>query len=149
MKRRRRFLVLALSLGLAALVLYALPRGPSGFATPADCLDAYLDAGKDGDVARYLSCLAEPLRSEKQRALNTGDLLRSMEDVKAWSRLDPMIVQEAAAEVDVDEVRTSGTCRIRFHLLRSRDGWLIVSVDAPKAVPTPIRYGTHVSEVPD
>jgi hypothetical protein len=148
MKRRRLVFLLVLSLGLAALIVSELPRRPSGFATPADCLDAYRDASKDGDVARYLSCLGEPLRSEKERALNRANLLRTMEDIKGWTRLDP-VVSQSAAYVDVDQVRTSGTARVRIHLQRYGGGWLIVSVDAPKDVPAPVRYGTHVSEVPE
>ena len=150
MKRRRLVLLLVVGLGLAALLVYGPPRRPTGFATPADCLDAYRDASKDGDMARYLRCLGEPLRSEQQRTLDSDALRRRLEDVKGWTRLEP-VIQELSAYVDVDQVRTSGTARVRFHLQRvdQGQGWLIVRVDAPKEVPAPVPYGTHVSEVPD
>jgi hypothetical protein len=50
--------------------------------------------------------------------------------------------------VDVDEVRRGGTRRLRFRLERSGKGWLIVAIGPPQTIPTPIPYGTHISQVP-
>jgi hypothetical protein len=146
MKRRRVLVLLTSAAGLLALALLAPPRPPRGFATPAECLDAYRDACKDGDAAGHLRCLAEPLRSQEQ-ATRPEELTGRMDGVLSWGRGEP-VIDGAKAYVDVDRVKASGTQRIRFHLERSGGGWLIVRIDRPSDVPTPIRPGTPVGDVP-
>ena len=145
MKRRGVLLLAAAILGLAALLRFWPGRPLGEFATPAACLDAFRDACKDGDLNRYLSCLGEPLRSEKAGSLRRADLLAEMEGVTGWTRLEP-IVAGASARVDVDEVKSARTYRRRFRLEQTPRGWLIVAVEPPREVPTPVRYGTHISE---
>ena len=149
MKRRRVVLLLVLTLALMALAV-SWSRRPreTVFATPADCLEALREASTAGDVGRYLSCLDEPLRSEKRRSLRPADLRRDMEGVKGWSQSDP-VVRGSAATVEVDQVRVQGTSRVRFRLERSDRGWLIVGIDRPTEIPPPVRYGTHISEAPE
>jgi hypothetical protein len=149
MKRRRVVLLLVLTLALMALVV-SWSRRPreTVFATPADCLEALREASAAGDVGRYLGCLDEPLRSEKQRSLRPADLQRDMEGVKSWIQLDPE-VQGSTASVEVDRVRAGGTSRIRFRLERSARGWLVVGIDPPKDITPPIPSGTHVSQAPE
>src|SRR5262249_39254045 len=124
MKRRR--LVLILALAVSAMVGYWSMRRPPGDPTPAACLDAYPDALADGDVARYRSCLGEPLRTEK-RSLTSPELRLEMEGLKGWTCLEP-VIEGTTARVDVDQIRPAGTCRVRFHLQRSGRGWLIVGL---------------------
>ena len=149
MKRRRVVLLLVLTLALMALAV-SWSRRPreAVFATPADCLDALREASAAGDVGRYLGCLDEPLRSEKQRSLRPADLRRDLEGVKSWSQLEPE-VQGSTASVEVDKVRAGGTSRVRFRLERSARGWLIVEIDPPKEIMPPVPYGTHVSQAPE
>jgi hypothetical protein len=146
-KRFRIGILAALVVGIV-LVIYASHRGGAAFPSPEACLDAYRDACKDGNWSRYLSCLGEPLRSERQLAATVETLHQEMEGIKSWTRLDP-VVQNTTAYADVDQVRLSGTCRIRFHLQRAGPGWLIVGIDLPLEIPTPIRFGTHVGEGSD
>jgi hypothetical protein len=142
-------LTVALTLALLALAVSRSWRtGPANFATPADCLDALREASAAGDVGRYLGCLGEPLRSQKQRSLRPADLRRDMEGVKSWSQLEPEI-QGTTASVEVDRARASGTSRTRFRLERFGGGWLIVGIDRPQEITPPVRYGTHVSEAPE
>ena len=149
MRRRGVALTLALTLALLALAVCRSGRtGPATFATPADCLDALREASAAGDVERYLNCLGEPLRSQKQRSLSPGDLRRDLEGVKSWSQLEAD-VQGTTATVEVDRARASGTSRTRYRLERSGRGWLIVSVGRPREITPPVRYGTHVSEAPE
>src|SRR5262245_1274105 len=109
MRWRRVVLTLALTLALLALAVFTSWRaGPANFATPADCRDALREASAAGDVGRYLSCLGEPLRSEKQRSLRPEDLRRDMEGVKSWSQLEPE-ARGTTATVEVDKVREGGT----------------------------------------
>lgn len=147
MNRRRLLISLVSTVAVLALILYGSRWSPPGFATPTDCINAYRDACKNGDVARYSRCLAEPLRSTKQPVTQSADLQRQMDGVLSWSQLEP-VIRDATAYVDVDRVKTSGTQRIRFHLERFGKGWLIVRIDEPKDVPTPIRPGTHVGDAP-
>jgi hypothetical protein len=145
MKRMRVAILLALIFGLLlAALFWSRPHPESGFATPGDCLDAYRDACKTGNVGRYLSCLAEPLRSDKGDA-TAEQIRKEMQDVKSWTQLDPEIKHDSAI-IDVDAVRRSGTRRIRFHLARSDGGWLITAIDAPRELPGGIPYGTSATD---
>jgi hypothetical protein len=152
MKRLRMRMVLVLTLAFLALALYWSPRR-AGYATPTECLDRYGEAGRAGDVARYRSCLGEPLRSEMERrfpdAAALAEFLRaSMKDIKSWVQLEPRI-DGSAARVDVEEVRVTGQRRLRFQLARSGKGWLIVGIEQPQEVSPVIPYGTHISKVPE
>lgn len=151
-QRLRAVLVLVVALGLVALAV-RWSAGRRGFATPADCLEAYGAACLAGDVAGYLSCLGEPLRSETRQCFADDQelaewLRQTMKDVKSWTQLLAPVAG-SGAEVDVDEVRASGTRRLRFHLEHSGQGWLIVGIEQPRAVPTAVPYGTHISKVPE
>jgi hypothetical protein len=150
MKRLRVPLLLAVTGGLLAGALY-WSRPQPGFATPADCLEAYREARQSGDVPNYLRCLAEPLRSEvlkttdSERAL-ADSLRRGMKDVKTWVLLPQEETEGTRAILEVDEGRMSGIRRHRFHLARFREGWLIVGIDPPREIPAAIPYGTHISK---
>lgn len=153
MKRFRLVGFLLLTLVVLALAVYWSPR-PAGYATPTECLNAYWEAGQAGDVARYRSCLGEPLRSAMEQrfpdAAAWAEFLRaSVKDIKSWVQLLDSQIQGPAARVDVEEVRLAGKRRLRFHLAHSGSGWLIVAIEQPQEVPALIPYGTHVSKVPE
>ncbi len=150
MKRLRMVLVVVLTLVLLALALWWSPR-QSRYATPTACLDIYCEASKTGDVAKYRSCLGEPLRSEMERRYPDGSawaeaVRATMTDIKSWVQMDP-VIDGATAYVDVEEVHRSGQRRRRFHLAQAGSGWLISGIEPPKEVPAIIPYGTHVSQV--
>jgi hypothetical protein len=150
----RRWLRVALALAAAAFLLGVVlyrPGGRGGFATPAECLDAYEAARKDGDAERYLRCLAEPLQAQvRQRFPHPVQLAESlradMEGVKHWVQPAAPDVQGNVAEADADEVRPDGVRRLHFRLERSGGGWLVAGVDAPRARAAAIPYGTHVKD---
>jgi hypothetical protein len=151
MNRVRTTILLASSLGLLAVVTY-WSRVPAGFATPAECVEAYSEASRSGNVAKFLNCLGEPLRSEAEgRRAQSKDLAetlrRSAQDVKSWVQCLEPVVEGSTVRVDVDEVRTAGTRRIRFHLQRTGRGWLINRIDPPRDMPVTIPYGTHIRDV--
>jgi hypothetical protein len=145
-----------LGLGAAALLLAVAllrPGGRAGFATPSDCLDAYAAARKDAEAGAYLRCLAKPLRAQlRQRYpdLETlaGELRAETAGVKGWVQASAPSVEGDVARADVDEVHPDGVRRLHFRLERSAGGWLVAGVDAPRARPAPIPYGTHVKDVP-
>jgi hypothetical protein len=147
-------LIILAALGLAVLaVRLASSSARTSYATPSDCLDAYRDACLAGDAATYLNCLGEPLRSQAaQRFTDLSALAdylqRNMKDAKSWVELGSPEVAGSTAVVDVEEVRTAGSLRTRFHFQRLGRGWLIVQIEQPQEVPTSIPFGTHVSQVP-
>jgi len=149
MKWLRATILVGLTFGLLAMALYwTRTRQHLGFATPADCVDAYINASKDGDVAKYLECLGEPLSSEKRR-VTSQDLQRGMEGVGTYARIgDNPVIKDSMASVDVEKVRRTGTTPVKFRLENSGKGWLIVGIEEGKEVPSAIRYGTRVGEEP-
>src|SRR5438128_10368650 len=91
MKRLRMVRVLVLTLALLALALWGSPSR-TGYGTPSACLDVYGEARRAGDVAKYRSCLGEPLRSEMERRFADADawaefLRESVKEVKSWVQL--------------------------------------------------------------
>jgi hypothetical protein len=153
MKWIRILALVNISLGLLGLAIY-WSRWQVGFATPADCLDAYREASLAGDVEKYESCVAEPLRAEMRRQhpepKELAEFLRQeTKDVKTWVQVHDLRSAGSTVQVDVDEGRMDGYRRIRFRLQRFEKGWLIVGIDQPKLVPARIPFGTHVSKVPE
>jgi hypothetical protein len=110
---------------------------------------ACAEASRDGDVPAYLDCLAGPLLDEARRRADAGELpealRRSMAGVRSWVAAEA-VVEADSATVDVDVVRPEGTRRIRYRLRRTSGGYHIVAIDAPRDVPTRVRFGTHVSD---
>lgn len=153
----RRGARVLLVLGVAALLLAVTVHGPGGrggFATPAECLDAYAAARQDGDAERYLRCLAEPLRQglrERYPDPNqlSGALREETASVKGWVQASAPAVEGDVARADVDEVRPDGVRRLHFRLERSAGGWLVAGVDAPRARAAAVPYGTHVKNGTD
>jgi hypothetical protein len=149
MNRYRILLFAALALALLAAAIFWPSGRKPGFATPDACLEAYRDAYLAGDLDRYLSCLGEPLRSEKQRAAGqlAEELRQESDGVSSWVRHETTI-DGATAQVEVEEVRRRGNRRVRFHFERFDDGWLIVGIHPSPQKPAAIPYGTRVGEEP-
>jgi hypothetical protein len=125
----------------------------SGFATPADCLEAYREACQNGDVSGYLGCLGEPLHTETRtrhsRNQELAETLRAeMSGVKSWVELPESVLTESTAEINVDIEGPRGLHRTRFNLEKSRAGWLIVAIGPPQKLSPPIGFGTHVGDAP-
>jgi hypothetical protein len=144
MNRVRMIGPLLLVIAAVSAAIWWLAR-PNGFATPQKCVEAYRDALVSGNDRDYLDCLGEPLRSEVRGRLADPALRRSAEGLKGWTQLEPEI-DGARASIFVDEIRTTETCRTRFRLERSGQGWLIVGIDAPRTLPQAVPYGTHISK---
>jgi hypothetical protein len=148
MKRIAVVAVLVLALGLLALPFFRAPAGPTGFATPDACLEAYHQASLAGDVAGSLECLDEPLRLEKKRSVTEAGLRHETAGVKTWVQ-NQAVVGQTGAHIDVEMVRSGDVRRVRFHFKQTGGGWRVAAIDPPVALPVKIRYGTHINEVPD
>jgi hypothetical protein len=136
---------------LALAVRWSAPPAATAFATPADCLDAYCAACLDGDVARYLSCLAEPLRSEaRQRFADPARLAEhlrlSKSGISGWVQHPQAETAASAAVVELEEIGSAKRRLTRFHLKKFGKGWLIVHIDPPEEKPLTFRPGTPVNE---
>jgi hypothetical protein len=148
----RRLLILLAVAALGGGLLLAVRRvgaPPAGFATPAACLDAYHVAGRAGDVAAYLRCLGEPLLTEERGVapdVLAERLRRQAQPVKGWAQAREAVDGDRAT-VEIDEVRLTGTCRVRYSLRREGDGWRVVAVDRGPERPAAIPYGTHIKDV--
>jgi hypothetical protein len=155
MKRRPLRILTLVAVGVTALVCWVAVSRSGGprFATPADCLEAYREACRNGDVSRYLACLGEPLQSEirKQhpRSQELAEALRAeMSSVKSWVELPESDLTDSTAEICVDIEGERGIQRTRFRLEKSHAGWLIVAIGPPQELSAPIRFGTHVGDAP-
>lgn len=148
MKRLRVLLLLTVSLLLLGGVLFWSRRTATNrAATPAECLDNYYDSLQSGDVEKYQNCLEEPSRAQAwQRSFE--DARRHVKDVKNLVQVAGPAEGGSSRWVDVDEVRTAGVRRLRYHLRQDGRGWVIVAIDPPHDSAAPIRYGTHVGDEP-
>jgi len=145
---QRLVIILLLATGLlGSALLFSRSSSQGGFATPGECVEAYGEALKAGDVDKYLNCLGEPARG--QVAGRAESLRRDAAGLVAWVQIGEPRVEESVASVEVDEVRKDATRRTRFRLEHSSHGWLIVDIEPVKEAPAPIRHGTHVSEAPE
>jgi hypothetical protein len=147
----RRLLPLILLPVCGGLIWFARrdAAAPAGFPTPAACVAAYCDACCAGDVAAYLRCLGEPLRSDERHAapdMLAERLRREARPVKGWAQAGEELAGDTAT-VLIDEVRPTGTSRVRFGLRRDTGGWRIVAVAAGPERPAAVPYGTHVKDV--
>jgi hypothetical protein len=145
MKRVRVPLLVLLAVALLVGAALWSQRRAAGFASPAECVEAYRDACAAGDAAKALDCLGVALGSESKRSPTPHQ--REMSGVVSWAQHEPES-SGTAAHVDVDRGRRDGVQRVRFRLERGGGGWLIVGIDPPKDVPTAVPYGTHVSKAP-
>jgi hypothetical protein len=152
--RRLRIVIPLLVVLIAAALAVRWMAGTRGFATPTECIEAYREASLAGDVPRYLDCLAEPLRARMLNRFADPQRLgmaikEPMQDIKNWGQSVERTEGEPTAFVNVDEVRATGTRRVRYHLEQTGRGWLISAIDPPREVPTPIPFGTHIGEAPE
>ncbi len=150
--RNRRLLAVALTCAvLGGVLVWSLQSGPTRCRTPAECLEAYREACRAGDAARYRRCLGEPLRSQVRQTYPDDDALaealrREARGVKGWVEVGPPDEEGGRAVANVEEVREMGQRRLRFFLEDSRAGWLIVRVEKGAEQKPEVPYGTQVGE---
>ena len=150
-RRLRLTAIVALASGLLALAVYWSHRD-RGFATPTDCLCAYYEACQDGDLTKYLSCLADPLRFELRRSVSDGGKLAALlrqQAVKNWVVVAEQEGEKPLTSILIDEVRADSIRRVRFRLEHAGGSWVITAVDTLKEKRPPIRFGTDVRNVPN
>lgn len=148
MKRLRMVVLLAVTLSLLAAALFWARRTTTArAATPAECLDDYYESLRSGNIEKYQECFGEAYRARlAQRSFAAA--CREMDDVKDLVQLPGPAETGGPLWVDVDEVRTSGVRRLRYHLRSQGSGWVIVAIDPPREIAAPIRYGTRVGDEP-
>lgn len=148
MKRLRFALLSAATLTLFAVVLLTSRRtARKPAATPAECLDNYYESLRSGDVDKYLHCLGEPYRSRAGRD-SFDAARRTIKDVKNRVQVTAPVEEGSSLWLDVDEVGAADKRRLRYHLRQVDSAWVIVAIDPPRQMSTPIRYGTRVGDEP-
>lgn len=144
---RLLLLLVVVVVALVAVRFWPRAMATKGAATPADCLDIYYESLQRGDAEKYLRCLDESYREEIGKG-SFEAARRDVKDVKNLVQVAEPGEGGASLWVDVDEVRTAGIRRLRYHLRRHDRGWVISAIDPPRERSTPIRYGTHASAEP-
>jgi hypothetical protein len=149
-KKYRLVILLLLAVGLGALALLRFPSQPV-FPTPSDCLTAFYEAVQEGNVSNYLRCLDDPLLADmKRQALSQADWVEILrrETVKNWVQDRQPLPEGPSIMVEVDEVRSSGTERVRFRLEQRRQGWRIVGIQRLEQRRPSFPYGTDIRAEP-
>jgi hypothetical protein len=145
--KRTRFLISAvLAVTVVAATWWWSQRG-SGFATPEKCLAAFYQAAKDGDGPGYLSCLAEPLRTQQGDRFEdlSAYLLASTKDLKNWVQPAAAVITGSVAQIDMDERRPGSRQRVRYRLEKA-GGWLIAGIGRPSELPEHVPYEMHIKD---
>jgi hypothetical protein len=146
-KRLHVLILLAVILITIAGIRFWPRRAAAGAATPAECIDTYYESLKSNDFEKYLRCLNESYRGEAVQHSFVA-ACRDITDLKGVVQQPGPIEGELPLWIDVEEVRTAGVRRLRYHLCRDGGSWVITAIDPPRETPSPIRYGTPVGEEP-
>lgn len=152
--------VLAVGL-LGILLAFARPNAaPTAVPTDADddpesCCYRLLSAEQSGDVSAYLDCFTGALQqqlqaqlSAKSPAAQSAGLRDRAVDLTGQATTDLQFPEQGRAELTLERIFTQHRQRQRVELLRTKDGWKIVSIEDRDRVESRIPYGTPVSQEP-
>jgi len=137
------FIVILIAL---AVVRFWLRWTTAGAATPAECIANYYESLKSGDIEKYLHCLGGTYREEGRRFF--AAVCRDVKDLKGVVQQAGQAANGSPLWVDVEEVRTAGIRRLRYHLCQDGGSWVIVAIDPPRETSAPVPYGTPVGDEP-
>ena len=160
-ERKAQIVTLAVLAGAAAIVvgrkmnwqtpLAAPVMQPKADPTPQDTIYSMLDAARDGDPAKYLSCyIGQMLASLEQSVNETGNpgftkyLKDSNTPIKGVAINEPQILTDREVKVRVEFVYQERNEVQFMYLEKTGSGWKIARVDATERVKTLIPYGTPV-----
>jgi hypothetical protein len=144
-RRTRGVAVLFVVLVVGGLLAVGWRRGAeASFATPEECLEAFRDAGRDGDTTTFVRCLGPDLREQSDRLF--AETNRDLRAVQHWNQYRAEKV-EGMAKILVDQVRRDGMIqRVSYRLARSGAGWQVVEIGKPQLFTPPVRPGTHIND---
>lgn len=148
--------VLAVGL-LGILLAFARPNAAPTDADddPESCCYRLLSAEQSGDVGAYLDCFTGELQqqlqaqlSAKSPAAQSAGLRDRAVDLTGQATTVLRFPEPDRAELTLERIFTQHRQRQRVELLRTTDGWKIVSIEDRERVESRIPYGTPVSQEP-
>jgi hypothetical protein len=129
--------------GLLALG-WRRPGTEQPFRSPEQCIEAYRDAGRDGDPVTFGRCLGPGLRSQGDRLFAEAN--RQLQAVRHWNQYAAETTG-TSARIRVDQVCSDGMIhRVSYRLAQSDAGWQIVEIGKTQVLAPPVRTGTHIRE---
>lgn len=149
-------LILAATVGVA--VLRKTNAGASFAAlaersdtTPQEAVYAMLDAGKEGDVEKYLSShtgqMEQSLRRTIAESSDFAQYLRSSNAaIKGVAVTEPQVVSDDRVTVRVEYVFADRNEAQLLSIEKTPAGWKIARVDSANRLETPTPYGATVVE---
>jgi hypothetical protein len=117
--------------------------------SPQDAIYAMLDAGRNGDVPRYLASytgeMAQSLARAKSDSPDFAKYLRDLNaQLKGIAVMEPQPQPDGQVQLRVEYVYQDRNEAQFFFLAKTRDGWKISRVETSERVKTLIPYGTPV-----
>jgi hypothetical protein len=117
--------------------------------SPRDAIYAMFDAGKAGDVQRYLSCYSGAMEQALDRARNeSADFAQYLRDsnvgLKGIAVMEPELQSDWEAKVRVEYIYQDRNEAQIFSLEKGSRGWKISRVEPAERVKTLVPYGTPV-----
>ena len=124
---------------------------PKRQAAPQDSIYAMLDAGREGDVDRYLSYYSDQMQISLKQAVAesaAGGFSRYLRDsnaaIKGIAITEPEKLSESEVKVRVEYVYADRN-EIQYMYLQKMGGnWRIMRMDAADRIKTLVPYGTPV-----
>jgi hypothetical protein len=158
MKRNQLVTFLTLAVLVGAMALIWIKKGGSRSyrtasveTTPRDAIYSMLDAGRAGDVRKYLDCYSgQMLASLNQAAREAGEtgfqkyLKDSSVAIKGIAVSEPQPITDREVRLRVEYVYQDRNEAQVVFLEKGPSGWRIVRVEAAERVKTPVPYGTPV-----
>jgi len=155
MKRNQLVTFLTLAVLVGAMVLVWIQRGGGRLSRaipmPQETIYSMLDAGRAGDVRKYLDCYSgQMLASLNQAAREAGEtgfekyLKDSSVAIKGIAVSEPQPISDREVRLRVEYVYQDRNEVQAVFLERGPSGWRIVRVDASERVKTVVPYGTPV-----
>lgn len=130
--------------GLGALVI---SRRPAATVTapgtgPQDAIYAMFEAGRAGDVDKYLEHYAGPLGDSLRQSVTSAYLRERNEPVKGIAVNEPQQVTEREVTLRVELVYQDRNEAQTYYLEKQGAAWKIVRLDTAERVKTLVPYGS-------
>ena len=158
MKKERKaqiatLLILAAVLGFVAvrkLKLAPAPKAAAG-STPQDAIYSMLDAAREGDVRKYVSCYTgqmlaslEQAVAEKSEREFSRYLKESNAPIKGIAITEPQTLTDREVKVRVEYIYQDRNEAQTMYVEKQGSAWKIARVDSTERIKTLIPYGTPV-----
>ena len=142
-KRIATFLVLV---AVALFVGWKARRQPAQ-AIPDDpraVIYEMLNAGKGGDVKRYLASYAEPMAATLEKTVSAQYLREISDPVKGVALSDPRVISDVEMSFLVQFIYQDRTEAQTYYVTNGASGWRIARTEDAQREATLVPYGTPI-----